>query len=523
MNIPTERLIRELSRPEAFPETTRDIRVVQTHISVIFITENRVYKVKKPVDFGFLDFTTPEKRLRFCTEEVELNRRLSPDLYLGVLPVTEEGDLLRFGGSGPALDYAVLMNRLQEDRLLPILLEKHEVTPEMIERVAAKVARFHLQAATSPEITRIGGSDAIHTNTEENFEQIQPYIGHTLSQATFDLLADFTRTFRDVNRELFLRRESEGWIRDGHGDLHTQHICLTGDIQIYDCIEFNRRFRYSDVLCDAAFLAMDLRMKGRKDLADLYTRKYLEFTGQGGTEALYNFYACYRAVVRGKVEGFRSRDPDVNEKEAQRAAEDARGFFHLAGELARAITPPGLIITCGLMGSGKSSLAAGLAEKFDLEVISTDRVRKELAGMDPLESKHVPYGGDIYSSEFTDRTYRELSARSEALLKSGASVILDGTFLNPGYRSLATETARKTGSHCIFIYLNADEQLLRSRLRQRLQETSVSDGREEILADQIKAAIPPDEISKDRKLDIDARLSGEKIVTTAYRRLLSTS
>ena len=497
--------------------------MVQTHISVIFITADRVYKVKKPVNFGFLDFTTLEKRHHFCTEEVTLNRRLSPDLYLGLLPVTEERGLLRFGGAGPAVDYAVLMNRLHEDRLLSVLLEKGEVSPEMIERVAAKIAQFHIQAATSAEITRIGGTAAVRTNTEENFEQIQSYIGHTLSQTKFDLLAGFTRTFREVNRKLFLKRENEGWIRDGHGDLHTQHICLTGDIQIYDCIEFNKRFRYSDILCDAAFLAMDLRMKGRRDLADLYTRKYLELTGREGTEALYNFYACYRAVVRGKVEGFRSRDPDVNEKDALQATEDARGFFNLAGELARTVIPTSLIITCGLMGSGKSSLAAGLAEKFDLEVISTDRVRKELAGMHPLESKRVPYGGDIYSRGSTDRTYRELSSRAEAYLKSGTSVILDGTFMNPEYRGLATEVARKTGSDYLFIYLNAEEQILRTRLRQRLQETSVSDGREEILADQIRASIPPDEVSENRKLYIDARLPGEKIVTTAYRRLLSTS
>ena len=339
MTIPTERIIKELSRPEAYPHTVEEVEVIQTHISVVFLAGDLVYKVKKPLNLGFLDFTTLEKRHHYCLEELRLNRRLSPDIYLYVASVIDGPDGLRFAEKessppAPPVEYAVVMKRLEESRLLSSLLSGKTVDGDAIRSIARRIADFHLQAETSAEITRVGGIEAVILNTEEDFQQVQPYVGETLSIETFETIALYTRTFIEVNRDLFARREAGGWIRDGHGDLHTQHICMADGIQIFDCIEFNERFRYGDVLADAAFLAMDLERLGYGDLAKTYTDSYLELMELGDYSALFNFYACYRAVVRGKVEGFRSRDPNVLPAEANLARENARTFLSLAEKYA---------------------------------------------------------------------------------------------------------------------------------------------------------------------------------------------
>ncbi len=523
MNISINRIIEELSKPEAYPHRVSEVQVIQTHISVIFITDERVYKVKKPVDFGFLDFTTLDKRQHFCFEELALNRRLSPEIYLDVVPVTEEGGALKFGGRGKAVEYAVMMSRLPEDRILTNLLERGEADELMMKRIAERISEFHLSAETSREITEIGGTAAVEFNTEEDFTQIEPYIGLTLLPGTFDLLTDYTRTFREVNSGLFAERETGGWIRDGHGDLHTQHICMDNGIQIFDCIEFNQRFRYSDILCDAAFLTMDLERLGHPELAAAYTEAYLSAAGQEGTKALYNFYTCYRAIVRGKVEGFRFHDPSVSRSEAAQARDNAADFMLLAERYARTLYPPTLFLMCGLMGSGKSSAAEGLAGKLDMSILSSDRVRKELAGIDPDEGRKVPFDSDIYSQEMTQRTYDRMNTNAAGILKTGGSVVLDATFTDPVRRIAAFHTARKTGARPILLYLEADEETLRTRLRKRAKGVSISDGREDILGDQRKAFIPPDELSDEHRLTLKASGMTEEIVRSAYRRALYTS
>jgi aminoglycoside phosphotransferase family enzyme/predicted kinase len=523
LNIPTDRIIEELSRPEAYPEPVQSVQILQTHISVIFLAGSLVYKVKKPVDFGFLDFTTLAKRHHFCLEELTLNRRLSPALYIDVIPITEQNGNLQFGGSGTPVEYAVLMKRLEEAQFLSSLLERGDVTDEMVDRLADKIASFHTSAATSEEITRIGGTETVEFNTEENFRQIEPYIGRNLSQKTFNLITGYTRTFREANKGQFREREKGGWIRDGHGDLHAQHICMNEEIQIYDCIEFNRRFRYADVLSDASFLAMDILMRGYADLADRYTRAYLSRTGQQGTEALYHFYACYHAVVRGKVEGLRSEDPNITDEETQSAAENARGYFKLAERYARTPYPVTLLVTCGLMGSGKSSLASGLSELMDIQIISTDWVRKELAGIDPASSRHVPFQEDIYSEQFTDRTYGELFDRASRLLTEGRTVLLDGTFTDPARREQALEVARSTGVRFLILYLETEEEILRSRLRERVDKVTITDGREEILTDQMGTFVPPVDDPEGSVLIIDASGAEKEIIRSAYRRVLSTN
>ncbi len=529
-SIPIDRLIASLSRPGAFPAPVRpgagEVRVVQTHISAVFIAPRAVFKLKKPVDFGFLDFTTIGKRRFFCEEELRLNRRLSPGLYREVVPVTERDGELFFGGEGETVDWALRMEPLPEERLLSTLLAQGKVTAADLARVAHTIAAFHDRAERGEEITRTGGSAAVTRNTEENFSQVEPYIGHTVSRENFDLIALYTRAFREVNAALFAARESGGFIRDGHGDLHSQHVCLTDPILVFDCIEFSRRFRYCDVLSDASFLDMDLRRLGRPDLADAFTRDYLASSGQEGlpgVPALCNFYRCYRAVVRGKVEGFRSRDPSVPPAEAEAARRSAADFFALAGHCARTLHPPTLFVLCGLMGSGKSSLARLLAERLEFILLSSDLTRKELAGIAPTARGDQGFGEGIYAPGMTERTYRAVFDRARSELLAGRSVALDASFTDPAMRHAARELARSCGARHLLLYLSAPGELLRERLSRRALKASVSDGRSEILPAQMAAFTPPDEVPAEEKLVIDA--AGEKTakLEAAYRRALSTS
>ena len=532
MTIPTDRIIKELGRPEAYPHPVDRVEVIQTHISMVFLAGDLVYKIKKPVDFGFLDFTTLQKRRHFCQEELRLNRRLSPDIYLGVASVVEGPKGLLISGledpkpfqkpSEPlAVEYAVVMKKLDESRMLSSLLSEGSVDSTAMEAIAGRIAEFHTKAETSPLINKTGGTETVIFNTEEDFQQIEPYVGDTLSRGTYERIAEYTRTFLEVNRGFFAKREADGWIRDGHGDLHTQHICMTDGIQIIDCIEFNERFRYGDVLVDAAFLTMDLERLGFKDLADKFTDSYLTQMNQCDYAGLFNFYACYRAVVRGKVEGFRSRDPDIKPEEVETSRENARTFFLLGEKYSRTLVPPVLITGCGLMGSGKSTLAEALCHYLDIVIMASDSIRKELAGIDPTSSRHVPFGGDIYSKEFSVRTYSQLHERAMIHLKGGQSVFLDASYMTPDLRGQAMEAARKADAGFLLLYLDPGEEELRKRLRKRTMDPgAISDGREEILEDQINAFSPPVEVTEEQKLTLDSSHSLDQQVRKTYRRLL---
>ncbi len=415
-----------------------------------------------------------------------------------------------------------MMLRLPEDRILSNLLEKGEATGMMMKRIAGKISHFHLSAPSSEEITRIGGTSAVDINTEEDFAQIKPFISQTLSKQTFDLLAEYTRTFRSVNAGLFDERETGGWIRDGHGDLHSQHICMDNGIQIFDCIEFNKRFRYSDILCDAAFLSMDIEKLGHLQLASTYTEAYLKEAGQEGNEALYNFYKCYRAVVRGKVEGYRFKDPSVSGSEAAQARDNAADFMLLAEKFARTLSPLTYFLTCGLIGSGKSSVANGLASKLDLTVFSSDRVRKELVGIDPEESREVPFESGIYSPDMTEKTYRKINDEALKTLGAGGSVVADATFSQRAHREAAAKTAAEAGARLLVLHLTASENTLKERLAVRRKKGGISDGRVEVLADHMNSFVRPVELGESSKVELDDSSTLDESIKAAYRCALRT-
>jgi aminoglycoside phosphotransferase family enzyme len=323
-------MVQALLDPKIYPDASQKVELMQTQMSFVFLTGDYVYKVKKPVDLGYLDYTTLEKRHFYCQREVELNRRLCPDTYLGVVSITQEKGGFSIGGRGKVIEYAVKMRYLPQEAMLNVLLVKDQVSAEMITGVAKKMAEFHRKAETNATISTFGDFGAIITNTEENFHQTVKYLGNTISQKSYRSIKDYTNSFIETNTPLFRKRIADGRIRDCHGDLHAAHICFTDDICIYDCIEFNDRFRYCDVASEIAFLAMDLDRYGRPDLSRIFVDAYVAFSGDKELLKLLNYYKCYLAYVRGKVESFKLDDPNISAEEKTKTLAVARKYFELA-------------------------------------------------------------------------------------------------------------------------------------------------------------------------------------------------
>jgi aminoglycoside phosphotransferase family enzyme len=299
-------------------------------MSFILLTGEYVYKIKKPVNLGYLDYTTLDKRHFFCQQELELNRRLCPDAYLAVVPIVEEKGEFRIEGLGKAIEYAVKMKQLPQDRMMDVLLPRGQVTPEMVARVAEKLVSFHQRAETNRKIAAFGRLDVVRQNTDENFAQTEKYTGTSITGEEYQHIKNYTNNFIDSNKSLFDKRVREGKIRDCHGDLHAAHVCFTDDICIYDCIEFNDRFRYSDVASEIAFLAMDLDRYQQASLPRHLVNTYVGLSHDEELLKLLNFYKCYRAYVRGKVESFKLDDPYIPEEEKAKVLTAARSYFELA-------------------------------------------------------------------------------------------------------------------------------------------------------------------------------------------------
>ncbi|UCE39422.1 MAG: hypothetical protein JSW00_09430 [Thermoplasmata archaeon] len=324
------KIIDDLLKPEAYPEETKEVSLAQTHISNVFICDNFVYKLKKSVDFGFLDFSTLEKRKFYCEQEVELNNRFSEGIYLGVYPVTLDDENHVINGEGEIVEYAVKMKRLPIENLLKSKLKEGKITSKDIKRVAEAVAAFHKSSRQAKEIDAFGKIEVIKFNTDENFSQTQEFIGKVITKKQHADLKKWTNDFYKKFKKLFEQRISDKKIRDCHGDLHMEHICLTDPIIIFDCIEFNERFRYSDTASDIAFLLMDLEYNDGKDLAAELKKAYCEKTNEKDIDHLIKFYKVYRAYVRGKVTSFMLNDPSITGEKGKQAMDTAKKYFNLA-------------------------------------------------------------------------------------------------------------------------------------------------------------------------------------------------
>jgi len=483
-------LIDSLSDAAAYPEHPGEVKVIQTQMSVVFLAGEFVYKVKKPVNLGYVDYTQLERRKYYCEREVALNRRLCSETYLGVVPITADGDRFVLEGTGTPVEYAVKMRRLPDDQLLDSLLRKNQVTPAMMAQVATRVADFHKNADTNAEIAQFGRLEAVTRNIEENFAQTEKYIGRAIPPHQFQAIRDFSRRFLQDNEGLFTQRVEQGRIRDCHGDLHAQHICFYHGLSIFDCIEFNERFRYGDAAAEVAFLTMDLEHSGRADLARMFVATYVAESGDNDLYRLLSFYKCYRAYVRGKVNCFKLDDPYVTEDDRHAALFTAQGYFDLAATYAR--PKPILITMVGFTGCGKTTLALDLAGRLGAIYISSDITRKVLANIPLTDHRHQEPGDGIYSAEFTRRTYDTLFQEASGALAAGFPVILDAAFLKANERATAQQIAAQAGADYIVLECRADPETVRTRLEARRGQNIVSDGHWGIYLKQQEWFEPPD-------------------------------
>ena len=333
MDIPS--LKKALLNPAIYPDRPGNVGFLETHISLLFLTGNYVYKVKKPVNFGFLDFSSLVKRKFFCEQEVKLNRRLAPTLYLGVVKVTELKGRVSLDGEGEVTEYAVLMKQIAEEQLMDKLLDKKQLTAKMIEAVSKKLVRFYATAETNDMIKGFAKPERIKQDTDENFGQTEKYIAVTISRDVYEEVKKKTNHFFRTQEKIFLNRIDSDKIRDCHGDLRLEHIFWGEEIAIFDCIEFNQRFRYTDVAADMGFLAMDLDYHGREDLSEHLIRAYIGESGDYELMDVLDFYKCYRAYVRGKVESFRLDDLNMPGRENREALARAQEYFNLSYRYAQ--------------------------------------------------------------------------------------------------------------------------------------------------------------------------------------------
>jgi len=511
------KVVKALLDPKAYPETPEQIELVQTQMSFVFLADDYVYKVKKPVNLGYLDYTSLDKRHFYCQREVELNRRLCPEVYLGVVPVTRGKGGIRIGGQGEVIEYAVKMRRLPQEAMMDVLLARNQVLPEMVAGIAQKLVEFHQRAETNASISAFGELSAIAKNTDENFTQTEKYIGNTISREKYQHIKDYTDNFMKKNTFLFRKRVTDGKIRDCHGDLHAAHICFTDGICIYDCIEFNDRFRYCDVASEIAFLAMDLDHYGRADLSRSFVSAYVDMSQDRELQELVTFYKCYRAYVRGKVESFKLDDPYITKAEKSRTLDIASSYFDLADSYIR--SKPILFITTGLVGTGKTVLAQALAKKLGLVVISSDVIRKQLASIPLTEHRFEEVDSGIYSPEFSRRTYDKMFSQAKDVLSEGGSVILDASFIKAEERLKAKRLAGEVGADFFIVECSLDEESIKQRLAHRLEEGSTSDGRWEIYKPQKRRFEPVVEIPPQNHVIIDTSAPVEKTIRQVLDRI----
>jgi len=519
----TPPLVADLMRPESYPNATADsVELRSTHASWVFLTAGDVYKVKRPMDLGFLDYRTLEARQQACQDEVRVNARLAPGIYLGVEPVRRDSSGHHIGGAGALADWAVHMRRLPDQASAQALLAAGRLDRTRLEAVAQKMARF---LATAPQVPRFGELGVLRRNVEQNLNQSAASLARDelVDPETLDEIWRYQDQELRFRAQRFLARVAGGRIRDGHGDLRLEHIYFLRGPDgaeapvVIDCVEFSQAFRAGDVANELAFLAMELEAAGRADLAAGFVARCAEALDDFELYGVLDFYLCYRANVRAKVAALIAGDPQATHELRVRKRAEAQRDFALARSCAgRPLGAPGLVMVGGVIGSGKSTLAAALGRALAAPVISSDRTRKALAGL-PADAR-----GDeqLYTAERTEDTYVELIRRAEVVLDSGRTVILDATFEQPRWRELAAGVARTFGANHAFIEASCpDWEVLRRRIGERARHGSPSDADEALAASYIQAGKSPRLWGEPRGIAVDTRLPASATIGAALEEL----
>ncbi len=449
-------------------------KILQTHTSWVLLTGEFAYKIKKPVDFGFLDYTTKEKRRAYCYKELELNQRLSPEIYLGVVKIKPDLSLIEEKKrEGEAIDYAVKMKELPQESLMTQFLKRGKVNFSQIKEIAKIIGGFHNRLIQTRETERYGEIETISFNWEENFTQTERFIGETISRKTFFLIKERIRSFIIREKEKFEKRIKAKKIKYCHGDLHSQNIFITDKIYIFDCIEFNPRFSCSDTASEIAFFLMDLDFHQRFDLADYFLDKYLAITRDYSLLALLSFYKAYRAFVRGKVESFKIEDKSIPQKERLIAKEVAKRYFYLSRRYANSFwEKPMVLVFFGPPGSGKTFLSEKLRARREGIILSSDLLRKDLLGLPPEGHFPADYEKGIYKKEITEKTYTSLLKKGKRYFKHQISLFLDATFSHFSYRAVFKKEFPKKSLFWILCF--SPQRLILSRLKKERKYSDAS-------------------------------------------------
>lgn len=476
------RLLNDLCRPDAYSHPVGDVRLEQTHISAVFLAGDYAYKLKKPVDLGFVDYSTLEKRRRFCLREVELNRRLAPDVYLDVVPVIDEGERLSIGDkvdNADVVEWAVCMKRLDEADTLRRRLRHDRVPSGLFEKLGRRIARFHDDAKGGSEIDAFAAFEVVKKNAIDNFIQTREHVGETIHPEVARRLEETTDKQLRKLEPLITQRADSGVARDTHGDLRLEHVYVDDDgaLCIVDCIEFNDAFRYADPISDIAFLAMDLGFRGYDDEARRLLDAYFDESGDDEGREVVDFYVAYRSCVRAKVHGFKAEDEEVADEDRRRSRRKARGHWLYA--LTRLEAPgraPSLTLVGGLPASGKSTLGREMVADGEADLLlESDVVRKELAGLEPEEPAGADWGEGIYTAEWTERTYAALAQRAKKALYRGQRVAIAATFVDDERRRAMIQVARQMGVPVRFVECAISDREAYRRLDARSGDASDAD------------------------------------------------
>lgn len=475
----TSRLIIQMQQPDFYPHAVvEDLKLVQTHASYVFLTGNYAYKVKKNVNYGFLDYSSLTKRKFFLDEELRLNRKIAPELYLEVLPISQHDSKFVLANSANIVEYALKMHAFPQENLFSNLLETDQLSSDRLTELGKVVAKFHQNADTNEYISKFGTAANIRVAFAENYQQSQKYVGKIQTREQLEATKVYTDYFFTEREYLLKQRVKQGKIKECHGDLHLNNICLWHkQIQLFDRLEFNESFRFVDTMYDIAFIVMDLEARKKPDFANIFLNSYLEYTGDWKGLLVLPLYLSRQAYVRAKVNSFLLDDPQVSEDKKQQARKTAREYYQLAYQYTQ--TKSGsLIIMSGLSGSGKSTVARTIAQNKGAIHIRSDAVRKHLAGI-PLDQSA---SDRLYTAAMTQKTYDRLLELGLILVKEGYTVILDAKYDRLSLRQAVITQAKEQNILLKIIYCTAPESVLRDRLNQR--QNDISDATADLIATQ---------------------------------------
>ena len=516
----SQALIAALQNPALYPHPVDGFQVIETHISWVLLTGSFAYKIKKPMNFGFLDFTDLDRRRHFCGEELRLNQRLADDLYLEVLPITGSESAPQLGGDGPAIEYALKMRQFPQSQLLSAVQARGELTPAHIDALARQIADFHRRTPAVAESHPLCSTQAIIAPMRQNFEQIRPLLTDAPDLRQLDALQAWTEATITRLAPLLSKRAASGSIRECHGDIHLGNATLLGgEVVLFDCIEFNEEFRLIDIASDMAFLAMDLEDRGLKALSRRFVSAWLEHSGDYDALQLLHLYKAYRALVRAKVALFSlAHQSDAVQKAA--TLRQYRNYANLA-ESYSAIPTPFLSITCGVSAVGKSHVALRLVEALGAIRLRSDVERKRLFG-EQTEADEGALRAGIYSADATAATYQRLHQLADAALQAGFPVVLDAAYLKREQRAAAWQVAEQNGAPFLILDCQAPMEVIAAWLQQRQAEGSdPSDATLEVIEAQQagREELSADEQAHSRRVETHQAASLDSLIERVRQRL----